>query len=203
MYSLSWKTESWGHSWNIPSLKRWFYTCIYIPCTCNQLWNIKEIQNVWVLKKGKAFNHICSEMHVRIYGLIWAKVVTVVYILRLIRNHDLASVGQTPWSYQATGISLLPCICKLSDCRDVYQQWQNIIQVCVQSSLWVRTCRTGYNLVQCTYLFSIYIFTRIQCKLHSYWASNYTLIQSDPHASQNEQITTVLLVWIHNLPWQQ
>ena len=85
-------------------------TCIYIPCTCNQLWNIKEIQNVWVLKKGKAFNHICSEMHVRIYGLIWAKVVTVVYILRLIRNHDLASVGQRPWSYQATGISLLPCM---------------------------------------------------------------------------------------------
>ena len=45
-------------------------------------------------------------IYVKVYGLVGEKEVTVVYIMRLIRNHDLAGVGQTPWSYMGYGFGL-------------------------------------------------------------------------------------------------
>ena len=47
-------------------------------------------------------------MHIyKVYGLVGEKEVTVIYIIRLIRNHDLAGVGQTPWSYMGYGSGLV------------------------------------------------------------------------------------------------
>lgn len=45
-------------------------------------------------------------MYVMVYGLVGETEVTVVYIVRLVRNHDLAGVGQTPWSYVYIGIAI-------------------------------------------------------------------------------------------------
>ena len=51
--------------------------------------------------------YACIYMYVMVYGLVGETEVTVVYIVRLVRNYDLAGVGQTPWSYMEYGFGLL------------------------------------------------------------------------------------------------
>ena len=55
---------------------------------------------------NQSLGYACIYMYVMVYGLVGETEVTVVYIVRLVRNHDLAGVGQTPWSYVYIGIAI-------------------------------------------------------------------------------------------------